>query len=110
MSSIAELAAAALAADLAAKAAAATQATADLVAAARTTIGTTLTPLNPSSLTVAHTDTASGVVVLTDGTVCLSVKPTTSDICLVRNQDGWTRVAGPLHSLAELGQALAADA
>lgn len=110
MTTIAEAAAAALAAKQAAEAALAQQMRDALVEVVETTMSQTLAPLDATGLTVAHVDMAAEMVVLTDGTVALAGY-NQGDIYLVRGAGStWTRASERLASLADLGAALAAQA
>lgn len=105
MPTIAELAAEALAADQAAAAELAEQWRDGLIEVARTTIGQRLAPLDPADLDVVHVDMDADLVVLTDGEVCLAVYDG-GGLYLAADDDGWTRKAGPVTSLAHLGELL----
>ena len=109
MSTIAEAAAAALAAEQAAAAELEQQLTDALVDVVRQTIGTRLAPLDAAGLEVLHVDLDSDVAVLTDGAVCLAGNDE-GLLHVVADDDGWTRLSPPLRSLAHLGEHLAGGA
>jgi len=107
MPTIAEAAAAALAAAQAAEAARLEEQRTIQATAARARVSTVLAPLDGGTLDTACVDLAGGLTVLTDGDVCIG-HTRDQRLFLVRDDAGWTRLAGPLGSLADLGQALAA--
>lgn len=101
-SSIAAAAAAALAAE---RAEAQDAQEAALVTAARERLsGEAWKPLEPGALTLVHVDAESGLVVLSDGVLCLSVteSPAGGQVSVVEDRDGWTELA-EVASLADVG-------
>ena len=62
--------------------------------------------VNRSALTVVHEDHEASMYVFTDGDIFLAVYGNSNEVVLVEDRDGWTRLSGPLTSLAELGEAL----
>lgn len=63
--------------------------------------------VDPKTLTVAHEDHGADMFVFTDGDVHLAVRG--DEVTLVENRDGWTKMAGPLETLAGLGAELAGN-
>lgn len=107
MPTIAELAAQALEEKRAREAAAVEQARDDLVAAVRAVVGGRLSPLDAAALSVEHVDLGARMVVLGDGHVCLTGRESGRVDLVTGAGAEWTLVAGPLASLAHLGEVLA---
>lgn len=76
--------------------------------------GTYLTPKD-AGLAAVHDDLANGLVVVSDGTVALAVRRDRDQgdwrvFLVVQDSGEWTKASDRLHSLADLGDALEAQA
>ena len=109
MSTIAEAAAAALAAERAEREAFEQQMRDTLVGVVRQTVTDRLAPLDAAALDVAHVDTTAYIAVLTDGVICLAGTDD-GEVYLVNDDAGWTRKSPRLRSLAHLGEVLSGEA